>query len=157
MNDQLTIYIDRLQDGKIEEISTQASCDFIDVYEHDLEFKDPIEVTGSVYLTQDHLVSHLSIKTQLYMPCAICNQSSPISIEVKNLYTTEPLETIHSGLFDLRTMIREALLLEVPGFYECSEGNCPERTIFAKFLKQSEKEVSAKVQPKSYLPFADLE
>ncbi len=157
MSDQLTIYIDRLIGGNSEDISAVVSPDLMGIWEAELEFNDPIEVSGSVYATEDHLVMNLNLKTALSMPCSICNQIFQVPIEIENHYTTEPLEAITSGLFQLNDVIREAILLEVPAFFECNLGNCPERALFEKFLKKQKVEPVSKEEAKSYLPFADLE
>ena len=157
MSDQLVIYIDRLQDGNVEKISTQVAPALMGIHEAELQFQDPIEVNGLVYGTEDHLVMNLNLKTCLHMPCSVCNQIFQVPIEIENHYTTEPLEAITSGLFQLHDVIREAILLEVPAFFECELGNCPEREQFAKFLKKRPVETVLNEEAKSYLPFADLE
>ena len=155
MNDELIIYIDRLESGKSEEIDCKISPDFMRIEEQDLKFDQPVEVRGNFYTTPDHLIGNLSLKTYFKMPCSICDESISIPCIIEDYYITEPLENISSGLYYPHDGIREAILIEVPSFYECNNGDCPSRKIFAPFmdnLKEKKEETT-----KSYLPFKDLE
>ncbi len=153
--DSLTIYIDRLKDGKVETLSTSTNPDFIDVHEDDLQFVDPIVVEGSFYLADDHLIGNLHLKTYALLPCAICAEMFKVPVIVDSVSITEPIADIPSGLYKPHTAIREALLLELPPFFECCDSNCPERSIFADLIK-TKKTNSPPQEQASYLPFKDL-
>jgi uncharacterized metal-binding protein YceD (DUF177 family) len=156
VDNELVIYIDRLVDGKMEETHCMLPPDFMEIEETDLQFVDPIEVKGTFYTTPDHLVGTLQVKTFFKMPCSICDDQFSIPIEIHDLYITEPLENIPSGLYYPQQGIREAILLEAPSFYECNDGNCPNRMVFATIMKQKN-ETEKTENTKSYLPFKDLE
>jgi hypothetical protein len=72
---------------------------------------------------------------------------------VEDFYHAEPLAEIPSALFDYTELVREAILLQVPAFAECRQGNCPERTVIKKFLTSTEAPPSS---PDSHFPFAHL-
>ncbi len=158
MSDELVIYIDRLTEGKIEQIDCLISPEFMEIEEPDLRFMDPVKIKGSFYTTPDHLIGHLQVSTYLQMPCAICDETFAVPIAIEDYYITEPLENIPSGLYYPQEGIREAILIETPSFYECNDGHCPDRMAYAPFMKQKGKEENYKVEKeKSYLPFKDLE
>ncbi|NBO24509.1 MAG: hypothetical protein EBU93_04680 [Chlamydiae bacterium] len=155
MNEELVIYIDRLESGKIEEVDCSISPQFMDVQEEGLSFEELIHVKGNFYSTPDHLIGQLSIETSFNMPCTICDERFSIPVIIENHYITEPLENIPSRLYYPHEGIREALLLETPSFCECHDGNCPNRESFATLIKQ--KRANEQEKTKSYLPFKDLE
>ena len=158
MKDELVVYVDRLVGGKIEEIACTVDANFIDVLENDCQFIDPVKIQGSFYLTDDHLVGNLKIETFLQMPCSVCDEKFAFPIVIEDYYITEPLENIPSGLYYPHDGIREAILLEAPGFCECNNGNCPNRLAIANYMRPNKEELKdQKKDAQSYLPFKDLE
>lgn len=134
----MKIYIDRLKDGRTEKIEEVMTPDFLDVHEAELTFSDPVSFSGDAYLTDDHLIIRLEIKTLAQIPCSICNHSVTVPIEIKDFYTAEPIKEITSACFDCSEILRESILLQVPAFAECDGGKCPERQNIKNFLKQPE-------------------
>lgn len=152
MKAYLKVYIDRLRDGHIELIDETISSDILDVQEKDLSFSGQITISGRVYLTDDHLILQANLSSQAVVPCAICNQPVSVPIRVENFYFAKPIEEL-PAVFDYSDEIREAILLHAPAFAECSNGNCPERKVVNKFLKQSDQSPDETVN----FPFADLD
>lgn len=155
MDDRFKIYIDQLRDGHVEKIQESFEPGFLDVQEKDLAFKKNVYVEGDAYIAHDALVLHLNINTVGILPCIICNEPVQVDIKVHELYHLEPLLNIKSGLFFFKDLLREAILLETPGFAECSGGQCPHRKEVAQYLK-SEEDLKTEHLEEGYHPFADL-
>lgn len=146
------IFIDRLKGGQTEKIDEMADPLFLSVDEKELSFPSKIEVKGEAYLTDDHLIIRLKVKTVAKMPCAICNEMIERELKVDNFTHAQPIEEIPSAVFDYSELLREALLLDLPQYVECNKGNCPERATIAPFLRSQ-----AKVEKTTYFPFADMD
>ena len=155
MDSEFKIYVDRLRDGKVEKIDLSFLPDFLDVIEQDLSFNTDVQVQGEVYIANDELVFHLDIGTKGVIPCSICNEPVEVGIYVKGLYHLESLQNVKAGIFDMKSLIRENVLLETPAFAECHQGNCPKRREFKKYLKNSSSE-EPDVEPEGYQPFTNL-
>ena len=151
MSDPFVITIDRLTEGATQKIEGTVSPDFLEVNEPDLRFTDPIKISGEAYLADDELVIHLNASTLAQMPCSICNQMVHFPLDVKSFYHAEPLSNIQGVFFDFRTLLREALLIELPKVAECS-GGCPEREILTPYLRKKDVLDTST----SYFPFNDL-
>ncbi len=151
MTDQFLIYPDRLKGGHVEKIDMTLAPSFIDVEESDLSFKDSVRLKGSASRVDDSLVLQLDVETVAYIPCSICNHLVPVKILIPHFYLTEDLENTRDGVFNFKESLREEILLNVPRFAECDQGNCEERESVAKFLKKNEGD-----RKESYHPFADL-
>lgn len=152
MNEAFKIFIKQLESGQTENIDLTVEPDFFEIEERDLSFEDPVQITGQAYLTDDHLVLHISAKTQASVRCCICNEPDKVVLEIKDVYHTEPLENIRDGAFDFHPPLREALLLELPSTVECNKGSCPERKTMNNYLKKEKSDNKDDV----YFPFSDL-
>lgn len=157
MNEALNIYVDRLMQGKVEEINRPLSPGFLDVDDPDLSFESDVLVQGEVYIAGEGLVFHLNISTIGKIPCSICNEICEVPIQVKGFYHVEPLENIRSGIFNMSGVIRENIILEMPSFVECHGGNCPQRKEFKKYLKKESSSHQLDSEEEGYHPFSDLE
>lgn len=149
------IYVEQLREGHIEEISESFAPEFLDVSEDDLDFSDPIEISGEAYVADDMLVLHLNATTYATIPCRICNDPVKVEVAVNGFYHAEPLAEIKTGVFDFHEVMRETILLEVPSLVECHQGKCPQRLTMQKFFKK-ESEGEGHVED-GYQPFADLD
>lgn len=134
--DHFKIYIDRLRDGKREELVTELDPSFLEVEETDLLFLEPVVVNGEAYTTDDSLVLHLDSDTCCQRACSICNEPVKVPLEVRGFYHIETFDQIKSGKFDYSFALREALLLEVPDFVECNEGACKGRPEIERYLRE---------------------
>lgn len=150
MDDTLRIYVDRLKDGHKLKISEQIGPSLIGVCEGDLTFKDSLALEGEVYLVENELVLHLDVSTRCFLPCSVCNEAVMREIKIVGAYQPIEIAEIKGAIFDMSDLIREMVLLEVPGFVEC-QGACPKRKEVEKFLK---KEGDSKVQAPN--PFSGL-
>lgn len=145
------IYIDRLRNGKAQVVNETVSPDFLEVEEEGLQFRKPIEVSGEAYIAEEELVLHLTIKAEALMPCAICNEMTPIEVFLDNFYEVVPLEDIKGAIFDMRSSLREEILLQIPHTIECHMGKCPARKDYSHYLREEEAK-----ETDGFHPFADL-
>ncbi|MBA2726669.1 MAG: hypothetical protein H0U49_00650 [Parachlamydiaceae bacterium] len=156
MDDSFKIFIEQLRDGRTEEIEESHSPDFLDINEDELKFKRDVLFEGQAYLADDNLLIHLKIETFATVPCSICNNPVEVKIEIPNFYHMEPVAEIKTGTFDFAEVLREAILLEVPRFAECGNGQCPEREKIAKFLREKP-EADDLGNDDGYQPFANID
>ncbi|MDN3505237.1 MAG: hypothetical protein P0S95_06665 [Rhabdochlamydiaceae bacterium] len=156
MEDYFNIYVDRLKSGSEELISFSAAPTFMELTEDELLFNENIEVEGKAYLTEEHLILHLDISTKAIMPCKMCNEPKPYIVDIKGFYHTQDLDKIKSGQFSIADIVRDAILLDLPNYYECKLDSCEGRDIANKFLK-SQEQAHEIDDPEVYHPFADLE
>lgn len=160
MNDAFKIYVDQLRNGHEEDIHEDLPPDFIEVNEKDLSFKDPVKVEGKAYMAEDSLILHFEITTHATISCAVCNAPVSVEIKIQNFYHAEPLEEIKGGIYNLKPLLRETILLETPQFAECNQGHCAEREKISKYLKTSKGVEVDGIKPlddEGYRPFSDLE
>ncbi|MBY0528591.1 MAG: hypothetical protein K2P51_00180 [Rhabdochlamydiaceae bacterium] len=155
--EQLKVYIDRLKGGDKQKISCTLAPSVLDVQEEELTFPEDVQVTGEIYLADDHLIGHLNAKTTALMPCAMCNSITKVLIHIKDEYITVPLAEVRSAIYDLTPDIREMLLLQVPQFVECHEGKCPERETLKNYLAKPGLENTQSQSQPVHFPFADLD
>jgi uncharacterized metal-binding protein YceD (DUF177 family) len=154
MQGLLKIHTEQLNEEKREEINLTLPPDFLDVKEDDLYFPHPIHVKGETYVITDHLVLLLTVKTQVQMPCSICNKKISVPLETQDISHTLPLAEMESTIFDYTDLLREEIILLIPLFAECENGKCPERDQIAKFMKKKAADPAA--DPTQNFPFADL-
>lgn len=150
------IFVDQLKKGHVEKIDESFDPDFMLVQEKDLAFEDPIKVKGEAYTAEGELILHLDLATEATLPCSICNGPAKVPIHVKNFYHNEPLAEIKSGVFSMRDVIRDAILLDTPPFAECHEGHCPERKDIEKYLKKPKSPQADSDLEDGYKPFEGL-
>ncbi|MBA3722077.1 MAG: hypothetical protein H0W88_06730 [Parachlamydiaceae bacterium] len=155
MDDVFKIFIEQLRDGHERIISEKLSPEFLDVHEKELTFEKDVEVEGVAYLAEDELIINWSIHAEPMLPCSICNEKVPVDINLHNLYHSEPVANIKTGVFHFKDLLRETILLEVPPFAECNQGNCPKREEVKKYMK--ERSTNEPDEEEGYRPFADLD
>ena len=144
----LRLFIDRIRAQEREALDLELDPDFLDIHEKELAFLDPVKVEGEVYIVGEEVVIALRAETVMRMPCAICNASVARPLQVA-WTSAEPVSSFRHGVVDLREMVRENLLLEVPLVVEC-EGSCPARAEVAIYMHQKQEEETG------FHPFADL-
>ena len=145
---ECNILIDRLKSGQTERIDEHLNAEFLGPDEAELKFGSVVDVKGEAYLTDDHLIIHLKAATKFTMPCSICNQMTETDLKIDHFYQAVPIEEIPSAVFNYQDLLRESLLIELPGTIECNAGKCPEREIIETYMGSKEK---------TNLPFADLD
>ncbi len=154
MDEAFKIYIEQLRDGREKKIKECFPPDFLEINEDDLVFKKPVELEGVAYLAENELVLHWKIQAEALIACAICNELVKVPIIIENFYYSEPLAEITSGIYHLKDLLRETILLELPTFAECNQGHCPKRQEFTKYLRESSDSLKS---DEGYHPFADLD
>lgn len=147
MLQECQIYIDRLKEGKELQIEETVSSKFLEVDDDSLSFRDDVKIRGKVYLTDEYLILQLSITTKALLPCIICNEMKETPVEIDEFYHGELITQIKDKIFNFTEKVRDAILLEVPLYYECNSGNCPKRDEIKSYFK---KENSA-----NPIPFSD--
>jgi uncharacterized metal-binding protein YceD (DUF177 family) len=145
----MKIYIDRLHGGKVEKIEETLPPEFLEVKEEELVFKEKITITGEAYLVEEHLYISLKAETAVQMPCQICNKLIEMPLVIESFTHAEELTDTKSPFYDGSALLREAILLEVPPFFECNGNQCPERGSVKKYLKDKENS--------THFPFAGLD
>lgn len=148
MDDHFKVYIEQLRFKNEENIQLALECDFLDVDEPDLQFESPVLLSGEMYIADKELIFHWNIVAKAKLPCSICNEWTSVEVKIPNFYTSVSLNEIKSGVYSFKELLRETILLEVPHFTECGEGNCPLRKEFNHYLKPS--------SDSSENPFANL-
>lgn len=154
MDDFFKIYIEQLRDGREEQINEKLDPSFLDVQEPDLIFEKPVELEGVAYLAEHELVLKWNIRAEAIMPCSICNEPVKTLIDICDFYYSEPVSEIKTGVYNFKNLLRETILLEIPPFIECHEGQCPKRQEYQKYLKEPSNPPS---DEEGYHPFADLD
>ena len=152
MNEFFKIFVEQLRDGHSEKISENVSPEFLHVNETDLVFQKDVAIKGEAYLADESLVLHLNVATEAILPCSICNEKTAVKVKIDNFYHAEPLSEIKSGIYNFSDALRTEILVEVPPYVECHNGNCPKRIEFEKYMKKSEDGDSQD----GYRPFAEL-
>jgi uncharacterized metal-binding protein YceD (DUF177 family) len=150
MESPLKIFTEQLRDGKREEIEHVLPPDFLGLNEPDLIFHSPIHLKGEVYATDEDLILQLSAHTEVKMPCSICNQMAFVTLKTGELIHTILLEELKSTIFDFTDLLREEIVILIPQYVECQQGECPERKVISKFMK------TKTVSTQNHFPFADL-
>lgn len=151
MIEDFKIHLPALREQEVKKIYFTASSGFLELQESELSFPFSVEIEGQTYITDQHLILRLKAKTKIGLPCAICNETVLISLEIKDFYHAELLEEVSGSDFDFAPTLREAILLEVPPKAEC-DGRCSKREELTPYLKQP---IDAKAD--IHFPFADLD
>lgn len=148
---KLSIYIDRLRNGNKDCIEENLPADTFGTDEN-FHFTSPISICGEAYLAGDHLILSLQMKLDTSLPCIVCNNWTPHAIHIENFLHTESLAKIKSGTYDYSSVIRDAIFLEIPTYFECN-GNCSERAHLASHLTKKPKKsdmIDLKTTPLQY-------
>lgn len=142
----LKIYIDRLKDDDTERIFEVVDPQILDLQDEEILCEEKITISGRAYLAKNHLILECKIKALVTIPCSICNQPTPIHIDIEDFIHTIEICEVPSSIYDYSDEIRSAILLKIPQFVECNDGNCPARKDMSNFFKQKD----------SFTPFAEL-
>ncbi len=135
MDPNFIIHVDRLRkNGKTLSIEAEVSSDFLDLPEEELHFLPDVHLSGEAYLAEEKLVLHLDAEASAVMACSVCNGETSIDIRVCNFYHVEELKNVKGACYDFSKVLREEILLAVPRFVECNNGNCPERALMTSYL-----------------------
>jgi uncharacterized metal-binding protein YceD (DUF177 family) len=150
MTEQLKIFTEQLRNDHREKINLALSPEFLDLHEKEIQTPMPVVLKGEAYVLDDLLMLSLHIATEVLMPCSICNASTRIALQNKNILISLPLSELPSSVFDPTDLIREEILMLLPQFVECKKGACPQRQELKPYLKPEKKKETQN------FPFADL-
>lgn len=151
MDEQLTIYVDRLRGGEEEQIAVEVDPAFMEVEEASLSYRTPVKIEGVVYHAERELYLHLKVRAVAELPCRICNELVQIEVVAEEDHAV-PLEDIRDGLYHLEELVREMVISETPHLVEC-DGDCPRRKEISRYLKKSE---DKKSEGSATQPFSSL-
>ncbi len=136
MRSEFVINTDRLRDGKKLEIDCKVLSQFLATEEHGPRFEGPIALSGSAYIADHQLILNLHIQAPAVLSCSICNDEASVPINIQNFYHVEDLKELRGAIFDYGQVLREEILLEIPQFTECNQGDCPERKHINNYLER---------------------
>ena len=157
MEQELKIFIERLEPQTEYPLSHSLAPSFLQIEEKELIVTAPVDVKGKVFLTDHTLIFHLSCKTAIHMPCSICNKMQVFFLNSTETIHSFDLEELRESTFDYSFLVREDLLLQIPQFAECNEGKCSERESLSSYIKKSPSPIKkGSSKQSSYFPFADL-
>ncbi len=145
-DDQFKIFVEQLRDGRVEKISENYESSFLDVKGPEFSFKGNVAADGEAYIAGEELVLHLSLKAVYTLPCKVCNAPVDMELYLPNVYEVVPLTEIPHGVFSMRELLRQVILLECKDFAECNGGSCPQRSDITPYLSK----------PSSASPFDQL-
>jgi uncharacterized metal-binding protein YceD (DUF177 family) len=148
MSHAYLIQLDLLRTGVTQNFTMSLSPEFLELQEEEVRMEHPVGVKGEAYLAKERLVLRLDAQTMVTLPCAVCNRMILVPLVTKGVYHTISLADHEEAFFDLRPIVREELLIEIPKTAECG-GTCSERETIAPYLK--------KTDIKHYFPFSDLQ
>lgn len=150
---ELVIAVSQLQRGAVVPFTVEAPAALLGLEEEEVIPLETIKISGRAYLLEKDLIAHFSAETKVKMPCAICNEWVTVPLQVNEAVQTIPTSEVGFDGYDLSPLIREELVLALPQFVECNEGNCPKR----KELKKSRaKSSNNQESEEGYHPFAGL-
>lgn len=146
MTEELKIFTEQLKGDRRQKIDTRLPPDFLDLVEKEVKTPSPVNVKAEAHILDDLLMLQLDVATDIEMPCSICNTSTIVPLQNKNILISIPLSELSTSIYDISGLVREEILLLIPQFIECKKGACPERKAINPFLKHEKKN----------FPFADL-
>ncbi len=120
--------------------------------ESDPHVVSPVEYDLNVRLDKDLIVIEGRMAADFELECSRCLERFPWRVELSAYFSEEPREGL--AILDLTALIREDILLALPGYPHCEDSNvsprtCPAADRFApasKYVPISEEEAS---QPRS--------
>lgn len=134
MDHPFKVSLSRLQKEERIALSEHVEEDFLEVHERDLDYADPLDLTGSIELAGSAVLIKFSLCTTAKTPCIICGKPVKIEVNLNDVCHAEPLENIREEIFDFSAIIRDLVLTETRAYAEC-QGGCPERESLGQYLK----------------------
>ena len=136
--DDFEIYIDRLRNNKEERINKIICASLLDLNEKEIKLAEDLKISGKAYITNDFLIINFStISVKILMPCIICNEMKPLDIKINNFYHNEALDKKNNKSFNFKHVLKEAIFLELPSFFECNNNNCKKRELINKYISKN--------------------
>lgn len=136
MHEEFLINIDRLRKKGNLSLNMAVPSNFLEIEGDELQFGAQVDIQGEAYIVDDRLIFHLDLIIPAIVACTICNGDAHRTVKINNLYHIEEISELKSPIFDFSTVLRQEILLEVPKFAECRDGNCPQRETFKAYLGQ---------------------
>ncbi|MCX6994227.1 MAG: hypothetical protein NTY13_00055 [Chlamydiae bacterium] len=134
----MRIYIDRLKEGQENIFNESVDCsEIFDAEEVGVLVIEPVEVSFKAYLAGHELIIEWQfIKARCLVNCTVCNDKFNFQIEIQEGRHIEPLSSIRGAVFNPSSLVRELILLDIPSYAECKEGDCPERETLKRYIEK---------------------
>jgi len=151
MSDKLCIQIDAILCGSVLTLDEKVESSFLQLGKtDDLVAISDVSIKGSVCKADSWLIIDARVEALFRLPCALCNELFPYTVEVPKWVCERAITEISGGSWDIREPLREAILVEVPFFTVCGGTKCNNFDSIKRFMRAEENE---NVQT----PFKDLE
>jgi uncharacterized metal-binding protein YceD (DUF177 family) len=145
----LCIPVDQCLGGEPILIDEQVDPQFLELEEKDeIVPASPVRISGTIYRAQEWLIVNANISMQFRLPCSTCNEEFAFRIDLPSFFHQEQLDSIKGGFWDMRAILREAILLEVPFIAYCGGSACKNVKEIKPYLREQD--------ANSYQPFRDL-
>lgn len=135
MNEDFLINVDQLRKKGNLNLDLALSSDFLGIDQEGVHFDSPVDIQGEAYIVDDRLILHLDLVVPATVPCTICNGEASVHVKINNFYHIEEIKKLKTTIFDFSKVLREEILLEIPKFAECKDGNCPDREEMKHYLR----------------------
>ncbi|WP_213318120.1 hypothetical protein [Chlamydiifrater volucris] len=139
--DDLKIYVYRLKNiGDREALQYTVAPGVFSEKGLEKVFSCPIQVSGHVErVDEEQLVLSLSIQTEVGASCPFCDKAFSRTVAIDSICHLIEKDQLRDGVFDCSDLIRQEILLESEGLYECESGGCPDKAGIENFLQKKEK------------------
>lgn len=119
----------QLQKFRDKELVLDETIDMTEIIETDRTIRhvSPIRVTGDVYIGTNRFTFHLNIEGHLILPCSrtLVDVHFPINISTTETFVNIPIDErseyddedvnyVEGNTIDLRPLIRELIIVEIP-------------------------------------------
>ncbi|MGR3973051.1 MAG: hypothetical protein QRY72_00500 [Candidatus Rhabdochlamydia sp.] len=149
MTEDLILFIDRLEEGQEELINHTLAGSFLGIHEEEIQTPHPVMIKGKASCICSFLMLSLEVSTVIVMPCSICNALTTVCLSNQDISYSLPLSDLPSSQFDYTELVREEIVMMIPQFTHCSQGNCPKREGINQYCKKN-------VPSSQNFPFAQL-
>lgn len=156
MNNSVSlIYLDQLQQGNELPLSCVLDPCFLELQETDeAQCIAPVSIQGTCACVDDFVVLNVGVRALFTLPCALCNERFEYEVVLDRFRHQETLQDIKSPTWDFSTVLREAILLEIPFFPQCGGKECVNKDEVKKYFTQH-REAGADEEKKN-TPFQDF-
>lgn len=142
------LYLDHLQPD--EELTVSCTLDpiFLELsVEDEAQPLKPVVVEGVCSLVDGCVMLDLLVHAFFSVRCALCNETFEYEVRLDRFRHQEMMENIDQRKWDLRGLLREAIVIELPFFPLCGGNECLHkdeiRKYFASHLEEKEEEKSS--------------
>ncbi|WP_213357477.1 hypothetical protein [Chlamydiifrater phoenicopteri] len=138
--DDLKIYVYRLKNiGDRETLQYTVAPETFAEKGLEQVFSCPVQVSGHVERVDDEqLILSLSLQTEVGVSCPFCDKAFLRPVAIESICHLIEREQLRDGVFDCSDLIRQEILLESEGLYECEPEGCPSKAGVESYLQRKE-------------------